>query len=116
VNINEEESKSGLRMDEVGTLAQMVMKLPHLTLRGLMAIPRAHQTIEEQHQSFAAVSTLLTKLGNNSPELATLDTLSMGMSADLDIAIAEGATIIRVGTAIFGPRQYANTHQTSNNT
>jgi pyridoxal phosphate enzyme (YggS family) len=116
VNINEEESKSGLRMDEVGTLAQTVMKLPHLTLRGLMAIPKAHQTIEEQHQSFAAVSALLTKLRNNSPELATLDTLSMGMSADLDIAIAEGSTVVRIGTAIFGPRQYPNTHQTSNNT
>lgn len=116
VNVSGEKSKSGLPMDDVDALAQAVKKLPNLALRGLMTIPKSHQTVEAQHRSFAAVSDLFTKLRNNSPELATFDTLSMGMSADLDIAIAEGATIIRVGTAIFGPRQYTNTHQTSNNT
>jgi pyridoxal phosphate enzyme (YggS family) len=104
VNIDEEESKSGISTNELEELAHTVTKLPNLTLRGLMAIPQKDQPEEKQRASFASVARLLSKLKNNSPQLATLDTLSMGMSADLEVAIAEGATIIRVGTAIFGPR------------
>jgi pyridoxal phosphate enzyme (YggS family) len=104
VNINNEESKSGLLVNEVGEVAHAVAKLPNLKLRGLMAIPKKNQSDSEQRASFKAVAQLLSKLKNGSPQLATLDTLSMGMSADLEAAIAEGATIIRVGTAIFGPR------------
>lgn len=104
VNINNEESKSGLLVNEVGEVAHTVAKLPNLKLRGLMAIPKKNQSDSEQCASFKAVAQLLSKLKNGSPQLATLDTLSMGMSADLEAAIAEGATIVRVGTAIFGPR------------
>jgi len=104
VNINNEESKSGLLVNEVGEVAHTVAKLPNLKLRGLMAIPKKNQSDSEQRASFKAVAQLLSKLKNGSPQLATLDTLSMGMSADLEAAIAEGATIVRVGTAIFGPR------------
>lgn len=106
VNINREESKSGLQDDDVETLALAVAQLPNLRLRGLMAIPQSNQAEMEQHQSFAAVANLFNLLRKRSPELATLDTLSMGMSTDLEAAIAEGSTIVRVGTAIFGPRQY----------
>ena len=105
VNIDEEESKSGVSTSEVEELAHTVAKLPNLTLRGLMAIPQKDQSEEKQRASFASVAQLLSELKNSSPQLATLDTLSMGMSADLEAAIAEGATIIRVGTAIFGPRR-----------
>ncbi len=104
VNINNEESKSGLLVNEVGEVAHTVAKLPNLKLRGLMAIPKKNQSDSEQRASFKAVAQLLSKLKNGSPQLATLDTLSMGMSADLEAAIAEGATIVRVGTAIFGSR------------
>ena len=106
VNIDDEESKSGVSTSEAEELAHAVTKLPNLRLRGLMAIPQKDQTEEKQRASFASVARLLSELKNNSPQLATLDTLSMGMSADLEAAIAEGATIIRVGTAIFGPRRY----------
>ncbi|MBL4566455.1 MAG: YggS family pyridoxal phosphate-dependent enzyme [Porticoccus sp.] len=105
VNINKEKSKSGLLAEDVEDLAQSVLELPRVKLRGLMTIPQNNQTEIGQHESFTAVAQLLTKLRNSSPQLATLDTLSMGMSADLEIAITEGATIIRVGTGIFGPRQ-----------
>lgn len=104
VNINSEESKSGLLVNEIEAVAHIVAKLPNLKLRGLMAIPKNNQSDREQHASFKAVAHLLSNLRNSSPQLATLDTLSMGMSADLEAAIAEGATIIRIGTAIFGPR------------
>jgi len=106
VNINTEESKSGLLVNEVEEVAHAVARLPNLKLRGLMAIPKNNQSDIEQHSSFAAVAQLLSNLRNSSPQLATLDTLSMGMSADLEAAIEEGATIVRIGTAIFGPRQY----------
>jgi len=105
VNINREESKSGVLASEVKELALAIAKLPNLTLRGLMALPQNNHSEKKQRASFAAVAQLLTELKNSSPQLATLDTLSMGMSADLEAAIAEGATIIRVGTAIFGPRR-----------
>jgi PLP dependent protein len=105
VNINKEKSKSGLLAENVEGLAQSILELPQVKLRGLMAIPKNTQTETGQHESFATVAQLLSKLRNSSPQLATLDTLSMGMSADLEAAITEGATIIRVGTGIFGPRQ-----------
>ena len=105
VNINDEKSKSGVSASKVEELAHAVAKLPNLTLRGLMAIPQKDQPEKKQRASFASVARLLSELKNSSPQLATLDTLSMGMSADLEAAIAEGATIIRVGTAIFGPRR-----------
>lgn len=106
VNINHESSKAGLPADDIEALALEVQQLPKVNLCGLMAIPQNNQTNTERRNAFAAMAELLTKLKNASPQLVTLDTLSMGMSADLEAAITEGATIIRIGTAIFGPRQY----------
>ncbi|HYD96407.1 MAG TPA: YggS family pyridoxal phosphate-dependent enzyme [Noviherbaspirillum sp.] len=104
VNVSGEESKSGVAPDEVAALARKVAGLPRLALRGLMAIPEPTEDTERQHQPFRQLRGLLESLR---AEGLALDTLSMGMSADMDAAIAEGATIVRVGTAIFGHRHYA---------
>ncbi|GIX24752.1 MAG: YggS family pyridoxal phosphate enzyme [Caldimonas sp.] len=101
VNISGEASKSGLPPAEVGALARQVAALPRLRLRGLMAIPEPSDDPQAQRRPHRALRELLA--GLRAQGLA-LDTLSMGMSADLEAAIAEGATIVRVGTAIFGPR------------
>ncbi|AKJ32102.1 hypothetical protein AAW51_5411 [Caldimonas brevitalea] len=101
VNISGEASKSGLNPDEVAATAQAVAALPGLRLRGLMAIPEPAETLPAQRQPHAALRRLLEQL--RAQGLA-LDTLSMGMTADLEAAVLEGATIVRVGTAIFGSR------------
>lgn len=101
VNISEEASKGGILAEQVADLAFEIGKLPKLKLRGLMTIPAVNEQTELQRQAFAKLAGLLTQL--NDQGLA-LDTLSMGMSGDLAIAIEEGATIVRIGTAIFGPR------------
>ena len=101
VNISGEDSKSGVREDELPELVAQVRDLPNVALRGLMAIPAPSQEPERQREPFARMRQLLEGLRTNAPEL---DTLSMGMSADLEAAIAEGATLVRVGTDIFGPR------------
>lgn len=104
VNISGEASKSGLAPAEVPAVAQVVAALPRLRLRGLMAIPEPAADTLAQRAPHRALRELLAAL--NAAGLA-LDTLSMGMSADLDAALAEGATIVRVGTAIFGGRPRA---------
>lgn len=101
VNISVENSKSGVQIEQVFELADAVQKLPNLHLRGLMAIPAPEEDFAKQRQAFAAVRGLLEKLNR---EGFQLDTLSMGMTNDLEAAIAEGATIVRIGTAIFGAR------------
>ena len=101
VNISGEASKSGLLPEDVLPLAREVVLLPNIRLRGLMSIPESDPDPETQRAPHRALARLLYDL--NAAGL-TLDTLSMGMSADLDAAIAEGATIVRVGTAIFGAR------------
>jgi len=103
VNISGEASKSGLAPAEVPAVAQAVAALPRLRLRGLMAIPEPAADASAQRAPHRALHDLLVAL--NAQGLA-LDTLSMGMSADLEAAVAEGATIVRVGTAIFGGRTY----------
>jgi len=102
VNISGEASKSGLAPQEVGAVAQAVARLPRLSLRGLMAIPEPCGDALAMRRPHRALRELLATLQDQG--LASLDTLSMGMSADLEAAIAEGATIVRVGTAIFGER------------
>jgi pyridoxal phosphate enzyme (YggS family) len=102
VNISGEPSKSGVPADEVAALAEAVARLPRLRLRGLMAIPEPAADYAEQCIPHRALAMLLQQL--QARGLAQLDTLSMGMSADLEAAIAEGATIVRVGTALFGAR------------
>lgn len=104
VNLDDEPSKSGAAPAALEPLAQAVTRLPGLRLRGLMTIPRPRHHIAEQRQAFRRLADLLDQLRLRSPSLAGLDTLSMGMSADLQAAVAEGATIVRVGRALFGPR------------
>lgn len=103
VNISGEATKSGVLADEVVAMAQRIAILPRLKLRGLMAIPEPEDSLDLQRAPFRQLRQLLTAV---SAEGIELDTLSMGMSADMDAAIAEGATIVRVGTAIFGQRHY----------
>jgi PLP dependent protein len=101
VNISGEPSKGGVLPGEVEALAQAVARLPHVRLRGLMAIPEPQGDFEAQRRPHAQLRALLRSLNDQGLQL---DTLSMGMSADLEAAIAEGATLVRVGTAIFGAR------------
>lgn len=101
VNLDNEPQKAGAAPGEVAALAAEVTRLPRLRLRGLMAIPAARNGFEHQRQAFARLHDLHASLR---AEGHALDTLSMGMSGDLDAAIAEGSTMVRIGTAIFGPR------------
>nr|WP_315596369.1 YggS family pyridoxal phosphate-dependent enzyme [uncultured Cupriavidus sp.] len=101
VNISNEATKSGVAPGEVPALAMAIAALPNLQLRGLMAIPAPAADLAAQRQPFAALRALLDQLRQSGLKV---DTLSMGMSADMDAAIAEGATLVRIGTAIFGAR------------
>ena len=98
VNIDDEPTKGGVAPRDVAALAALVGQLPGLHLRGLMAIPRADR---DPRSAFARVRALFETLRAEHP---TIDTLSMGMSADLEAAVAEGATLVRIGTALFGAR------------
>ena len=101
VNVSGEDTKSGVPPAAVEPLARRVRELPGLRLRGLMAIPRPAEDFEAQRTPFRLLREILDDL--NAKGLG-LDTLSMGMTGDLEAAIAEGATMVRIGTAIFGPR------------
>ncbi len=103
VNISDEPQKSGFSKAEIATALAEIISLPQLRVRGLMAIPRPSNDIQQQRAAFAQLRTLMQQL--NSQFKLNMDTLSMGMSGDLEAAIAEGATIIRIGTALFGPRE-----------
>ncbi|PRY64349.1 hypothetical protein B0H98_1055 [Vreelandella songnenensis] len=103
VNISREDSKSGVMPEEAEALAMEIAKLPNVRLRGLMAIPAPAATREAQREPLAALRELLAALQQALPQ-APLDTLSMGMSDDLEAAVLEGATLVRLGTAIFGAR------------
>jgi hypothetical protein len=106
VNVSGETTKSGVAPGELRALARAVAALPNVRLRGLMAIPEPSQDYAAQRRPFRALREMLERLVNQ--EGLVLDTLSMGMSADLEAAIAEGATIVRIGTAIFGERSRGN--------
>ena len=95
VNVDREETKSGVDIENVGEIVSEIESLPNLSLRGFMIIPRP----ENSQNSFAEMKQLISKYPN-------LDSLSMGMSADLEIAIKNGANLVRVGTDIFGQRSY----------
>jgi pyridoxal phosphate enzyme (YggS family) len=101
VNISGEDSKSGTAPEELAKLAKAVTEIPQLSLRGLMTLPALSSDFEEQRRPFHALHQLWNELRQMGLEL---DTLSIGMSDDLEAAIAEGATLVRVGTAIFGSR------------
>ena len=101
VKLSDEPSKSGVASSELPNLAEQIVKLPKLRLRGLMAIPAATADYPEQRQSFSKLQGLLFELQKQHPQA---DTLSMGMSGDLEAAVVEGSTLVRVGTDIFGAR------------
>lgn len=101
VNIDDEGSKAGVAPEQVAALAAEITQLPNLLLRGLMAIPRPQSDRTAQAHSLAAMQRLYLDL---QAQYSQLDTLSMGMSDDLDVAIEHGATMVRIGTAIFGRR------------
>ncbi|MEQ1636461.1 MAG: YggS family pyridoxal phosphate-dependent enzyme [Methylococcales bacterium] len=99
VNISQESSKSGIMLDDLGALVAAVQTLPRLCLRGVMAIPEPESELALQRLPYKALYQAVKQL-----QQPTLDTFSMGMSDDLDAAIAEGSTLIRVGSALFGAR------------
>lgn len=101
VNISDEASKSGVKAAEVPAVAAQLLELPGVRLRGLMAIPAPQENFQRQRAVFAQVRALQENLNARG---FSLDTLSMGMTDDMQAAIAEGATIVRIGTAIFGAR------------
>lgn len=103
VNISGESSKSGVQINDLAELVEEIVKLKNLKLRGLMAIPAPESNFIKQRQVFAEVRQAQEALIQQGHDL---DTLSMGMSNDMQAAIAEGATIVRIGTAIFGKRDY----------
>ena len=104
INTEAEASKSGISPTELWPLAERAENSPHLRLRGLMAIPPAGAQPDETRAFFARMRELFLSLGEKGYKNA--DTLSMGMSGDFELAVMEGATIVRLGTAIYGPRNY----------
>lgn len=103
VNISDEDSKSGIQPSEIFTLASEIAQLPNLRLRGLMAIPKPESEPEQQKIALAQMQTLFQQLQS---QFDGIDTLSMGMSDDMQAAIECGSTMVRIGTAIFGARDY----------
>lgn len=101
INISGEASKAGVTPDQALTLCRRVCELPRLRLRGLMAIPEHSDNEEAQRSAFGRLRDLFENLRSSGLDM---DTLSMGMSADVEAAVKEGATMVRIGTAIFGPR------------
>ena len=104
VNIDNETTKSGVAMEDLLAFAEQINKLERLSLRGLMIIPAKTDDPEQQRTSFKKAYQLYTQLTDLYP---TVDTLSMGMTADMTMAIAEGSTMVRIGTAVFGQRHTA---------
>ena len=105
VNVSGEASKSGATPDEAPALARAIAALPKLRLRGLMSIPEPADDLHAQREPHRILRTLFDSLR---AEGIMLDTMSMGMSSDLEAAVLEGATIVRIGTAIFGKRDYSH--------
>ncbi|MTB67500.1 YggS family pyridoxal phosphate-dependent enzyme [Providencia sp. wls1943] len=105
INISDENSKSGIPLEEVNELAAQVAQFPNLVLRGLMTIPAPETDYERQCAAFRQMEQAFEQLKANYP---TVDTLSMGMTDDMRAAIHCGSTLVRIGTAIFGARQYHN--------
>ncbi len=102
VNVDDEAGKSGCHPDAVGALAQRLKATENLELRGLMAIPAPHPDVQQRRAAFQRMRELYDALRADHP---SVDTLSLGMSEDFELAIAEGATMVRIGTALFGARR-----------
>ncbi len=105
VNLDQEASKAGVSLEELPALLESLRPLPHICVRGLMAIPAPRSDYDQQRRALQPLTDSLLQLRADYPQL---DTLSMGMSADLEAAIAAGATIVRIGTDIFGQRTYTS--------
>lgn len=106
INISDESSKSGIQPQEMAALAKHIENRPHLCLRGLMAIPAPTDDIAEQEKALTAMKKLFEQLQTLCPN-RPIDTLSMGMTNDMASAVKCGSTMVRIGTAIFGARNYA---------
>jgi len=107
INISDEHSKSGIMLEALPELAKEVARLPRLTLRGLMAIPAPETDYQRQLSVCQQMASAFSELKKHYP---SVDTLSLGMSDDMTAAIAAGSTMVRIGTAIFGARDYGTTH------
>ncbi|MGE9551661.1 YggS family pyridoxal phosphate-dependent enzyme [Erwinia amylovora] len=107
INISDEHSKSGIMLEALPELATEIAQLPRLTLRGLMAIPAPEADYQRQLAVCQQMAEAFSRLKKEYP---SVDTLSLGMSDDMEAAIAAGSTMVRIGTAIFGARDYATTH------
>ena len=107
VNVAEEESKFGVRTSEVLSLAEKVVQLPHIRLRGLMTIAPFVENPEKNRAIFANLHDLYVDIKEKNIDNGTVSILSMGMTNDYEVAIEEGATMVRVGTGIFGARDYS---------
>lgn len=105
VNTSGETSKSGIDEQQLFELAQLISELPNLTLRGVMSIPENVSDYQQQLAAFKSLTQLKEKLAQRYPDI---DTISMGMTGDMEAAIEAGSTIVRIGTAIFGQRDYSN--------
>lgn len=103
LNVDDEDSKAGVSMNDAAQLASQVVELDGVSLRGFMLIPKARDRVSEQRTVFASAYELMQR--TNQRYGLTMDSLSMGMSGDLEAAIAEGSTMVRVGTDLFGKRQ-----------
>jgi pyridoxal phosphate enzyme (YggS family) len=103
INISDEAQKSGFSVTEIQALLPDILQLPNLSLQGLMAIPKNEPDVQLQRKPFQQLRQLMQQL--NEQYSLNMQTLSMGMSNDLEAAILEGATIVRIGTALFGPRE-----------
>jgi len=111
VNVSDEDSKGGVPLSEAEALCDAIVQLPNMVLRGLMAIPAPSPDLGEQRKAFAQIQDCFKRIQASrsmNPRYQFFDTLSMGMSDDLEAAIAEGSTIVRVGSAIFGKRDKIN--------
>ncbi|MCR4672839.1 MAG: YggS family pyridoxal phosphate-dependent enzyme [Lachnospiraceae bacterium] len=106
VNVGGEESKSGVRPEDAASLAEAVSVLPRLHIRGLMTVPPVCEDPEEARPYFRKLRQLSVDIGAKNIDNVSMNVLSMGMTADFETAIEEGATHVRVGTAIFGERDY----------
>ncbi|GKP87405.1 YggS family pyridoxal phosphate enzyme [Klebsiella quasipneumoniae] len=104
INISDEQSKSGIPLEALDALAAEIAELPHLELRGLMAIPAPES---EYVRQFAVAQQMAVAFARLKTRYPTVDTLSLGMSDDMEAAIAAGSTMVRIGTAIFGARDYS---------
>ena len=107
VNVAEEESKFGLKMPEVIPMAEKVVQLPHIRLRGLMTIAPFVENPEKNRAIFANLHDLYVDIKEKNIDNGTVSILSMGMTNDYEVAVEEGATMVRVGTGIFGARDYS---------